>query len=123
MISQVHARTINRRDCVTKDALSVGSPWVRELERILGSTVRPDRWATAVGEVAIFRDRWEITTSTDLLGPVPASYEWEQSEQRASLQRLIQSWTEDQSSSLVKGASALPAPIVRQPLIPAGPTL
>ncbi|WP_315899826.1 MobF family relaxase [Arthrobacter alpinus] len=123
MISQVRVRTINRRDRVSWEALSVGSPWIQELERILGSTVRPDRWATAVGEVAIFRDRWEITTSTDLLGPIPASYEWEQSEQRASLQRLIQSLREGPSSSLEQGAPALPAPIMRQPLIHVGPTL
>lgn len=123
MINQVRARTINRRDRVTREALSIGSRWVQELERILGPMVRPDRWATAVGEVAIFRDRWENTTSTDLLGPVPASYEWEQSEQRASLQRLIQSLTEGPSSSLEQGAAVLPAPIVRQPLIHVGPTL
>ncbi|PYI39495.1 hypothetical protein CVS30_05995 [Arthrobacter psychrolactophilus] len=123
MISQVRARTINRRDRVTRESLSVGSTWVHELERILGSTVKPEQWATAVGEVAIFRDRWEITTSTDLLGPVPASYEWEQSQQRASLQRLIQSLVEGPSNSLEQGASALPAPIMRQPLIHVGPTL
>ncbi|AIY02977.1 hypothetical protein ART_3378 [Arthrobacter sp. PAMC 25486] len=123
MISQVRTRTINRRDRVTREALSVGAPWVNELETILGHTVRTDRWATAVREVAIFRDCWEITTSTDPLGPVPASYEWEQSEQRASLQRLIQSLMEDPSNSLEQGVAALPAPIVRQPLIHVGPTL
>lgn len=123
MISQVRARTINRRDRVAREALSIGSPWTHELEITLGTTVKPEQWATTVSEVAIFRDRWEITTSTDPLGPVPASYEWEQSEQRESLQRRIQSRIAYPSSSLGQGASALPAPIVHQPLIPVGPTI
>lgn len=123
MIGQVRIRTINRRDRVAREALSIGSPWTHELEIALGTTVKPEQWATAVSEVAIFRDLWEITTSTDPLGPVPASYEWEQSEQRESLKRRIQSMIEHSSSSLGQGASALPAPIVHQPLIPVGPTI
>lgn len=123
MISQVRVRTTNRRDRVAREALSVGSPWVHELEKTLGPTVKPEQWAATIGEVAIFRDRWEITTSSDPLGPVPASYEWEQSEQRESLLRQIQSLVESPASSLVEGAPALPTPIVHQPLIPVGPTL
>lgn len=123
MINQVRVRTINRRDRVSREALSGGAPWLHELDKTLGSTIKPDRWAAAVSEIAIFRDRWEITTSSDPLGPVPANYEWEQSEQRESLQRRIQSLIESPARSLVEGAPALPAPIARQPLIPVGPTL
>ncbi len=123
MISQVRARTINRRDRVAREALSVGSPWVHELEKTLGATIKPERWSVAVSEVAIFRDRWEITTSSDPLGPVPASYDWEQSEQREHLQQRIQSLREGPSNSLVEGTPSLPAPIVHQPLIHVGPTL
>lgn len=123
MISQVRVRTINRRDRVARETLSGGAPWLHELEKSLGSTIKPERWSAAVSEIGLFRDRWEITTSSDPLGPVPANYEWEQSEQRESLQRRIQSLIESPASSLVEGAPALPAPIVRQPLIPVGPTL
>ncbi|WP_150116986.1 MobF family relaxase [Arthrobacter sp. ERGS1:01] len=123
MISQVRVRTINRRDRVAREALSGGAPWLHQLETTLGPAVKLERWAAAVSDVAIFRDRWEITTSSDPLGPVPASYEWEQSVQRESLQRRIQLLIESASSSLVEGAPALPAPIVHQPLIPVGPTL
>ncbi|WP_230085446.1 ATP-dependent DNA helicase [Arthrobacter sp. AQ5-05] len=123
MIGQVSARTIKRQDRVAKEALSVSSPWVHALEATLGPTVNPEQWATTVSEVAVFRDRWEIATSTDPLGPVPANYEWEQSEQRDSLQRRIQSLIEHPSSSLGQGTASLPAPIVRQPLISVGPTL
>lgn len=122
LIGQVRTRTINRRDRVAREALTVGAPWFHELETVLGPTVKPEQWAATVSDVAIFRDRWEITTSSDPLGPVPASYEWEQSEQRESLQRRIQSLIESPAGSLVEGAPALPAPIVRQPLIPVGPT-
>ena len=123
MISQVRTRTINRQNRVAAEALSVGAPWVRQLETTLGPAVKPDQWAAAVSGIAIFRDRWEIATSTDPLGPVPASYEWEQSEQRESLQRRIQSMIESPSGSFAESASALPAPIVHHPFIPVGPTL
>lgn len=123
MIDQVRSRAINRRDLVARDALTGGLSWVRALETSLGSSIRPDSWAIAVGEVAAFRDRWDISTTVDPLGPIPANYEWEQAAQRATLQRRLQSMIEDPSGSLVKGSPLLPAPITKQPPIAVGPTL
>ncbi|WP_207346339.1 MobF family relaxase [Arthrobacter sp. E3] len=123
MIGQVRARTIKRRDRVAREALSVGFPWVHALETILGPTVNPEHRAETVSEVGAFRDRWEIATSTEPLGAVPANYEWEQSAQRESLQRRIQSLNEHASRSLGQRAAGLPAPIVHQPFISVGPTL
>lgn len=123
MIDQVRARTISRQDRVVREALRGCPPWVHELESTLQSEVSPDHWAEVVGEVAMFRDRWEITTSGLPLGPVPASYEWEQAEQRVALQRRIESLLENSSDTLAQGVSSMPQPTLRQPLTSVGPTL
>ncbi|MFQ4150341.1 MobF family relaxase [Arthrobacter sp. LAPM80] len=123
MISQVRSRTTNRQDRVTREALNGGSPWVHELQAPLGPEVSPDRWAAAVSEVAIFRDRWNVSTLANLLGPVPAGYEWEQAEQRAALQRRLQAMAESSSKSAVQAGTLLPVPIPSQPLISVGPTI
>jgi conjugative relaxase-like TrwC/TraI family protein len=117
MIDQVRDRTINRRDRVTREALNDGHSWVQELKTLLGPAITANLWAAAVGEIAAFRDRWAISTAADPLGPIPASYEWEQAEQRAALQQRIKSLMERSSTSLAQGASSLPVPIVHPPLI------
>ena len=41
-------------------------------------------------ELPSIRDRWGIDDSPLPLGPVPAAYEWEQREQRANIDRLVE---------------------------------
>ncbi|MDJ0356328.1 MobF family relaxase [Paenarthrobacter sp. PH39-S1] len=123
MINQVRSRTVQRRDRVGREALTARPSWVHALQKKIGSTVTADQWAAVVEEVAAYRDRWGIGVPTEPLGPVPANYEWEQSEHRRDLECRIQSMTEDAAHHSPADQTALPEPIARQPLISVGPAI
>jgi hypothetical protein len=63
--------------------------WKRNLLERMGPDVDPAAAHDVVRRVAIYRDRWGLGDSPLPLGPVPASFEWEQQEQHACLGRAI----------------------------------
>lgn len=89
MLDQVRRRIGNRADRVAKAALLDEPEWARELRRDIGAGADPFESAALIREVAVYRDRWDVT-STDLpLGPAPAGWEWEQRAQSDKLQLAI----------------------------------
>ncbi|WP_170133227.1 MobF family relaxase [Arthrobacter livingstonensis] len=123
MLDQVRSRTINRRALVARVALMDRPHWVSRLESTVGPTIDARRWATVVGEVAAYRDRWDIETHVDPLGPDPSNYEWEQTQERAELQRRIESMPNVNARIPERDRPPLPAPIVHRPLTAVGPSL
>jgi conjugative relaxase-like TrwC/TraI family protein len=89
MISQVQDRIRQRIDHVTRDAMMCNTEWKRNLLISFGPDVVPEDATDVLRQVAIFRDRWGIDDSPLPLGPEPAPYDWEQKEQRASIDRLL----------------------------------
>jgi len=123
MINQVRSRTANRRTLVAREALSGMPPWVRSLRATAGGGIDAQRWAAVVSGIAAYRDRWDIGTPADPLGPVPASFEWEQTQEHDRIQRLIQSMLTNSAGLVENGEPAMRAPIVHRPLIDVGPSL
>ncbi|NVM96151.1 MobF family relaxase [Arthrobacter wenxiniae] len=123
MIEQVRSRTVTRRDDVAKRALTSKPSWVQALQAMAGPEVDAQRWVAVVGEIAAYRDRWGIEGRADPLGPVPASYDWEQTRDRDELQLQIQSMLQSAALSAEESQAAIPASIVHKPLIDVGPSL
>ncbi|MBP1235221.1 conjugative relaxase-like TrwC/TraI family protein [Arthrobacter sp. PvP102] len=90
MINQVQARVHHRMDQVTTAAMMSDAEWKRNLLEALGPFVTPEEATGVLRRTAIYRDRWGIDESPLPLGPVPAAYEWEQQEQRAYIDRLVE---------------------------------
>ncbi|CAN7331713.1 MobF family relaxase [Arthrobacter sp. LjRoot14] len=108
MITQVRERMQRRTDHVTKAVMMSDGEWKRNLLEALGPFVTHEEATGVFRRIAIYRDRWDVDDSPLPLGPVPAAYEWEQEEQRASIDRLVEqagasspspmespSWTDD----------------------------
>ncbi|MDQ0618082.1 MobF family relaxase [Arthrobacter globiformis] len=89
LIQQVQSRIQRRTDHVIREAMMCDTEWKRNLLQCLGPDVDPAAAHEVVCRVAIHRDRWGFGDSLLALGPVPASFEWEQQEQRACLSRAI----------------------------------
>jgi conjugative relaxase-like TrwC/TraI family protein len=89
MIGQVQKRMLQRTNRVIRAAVAGDSEWKRHLLDVLGPSAGSTDAANVIGRVAIYRDRWGIDVSPLPLGPIPASPEREQQEQRASIDRLI----------------------------------
>jgi hypothetical protein len=122
MIDRVRSRTASRRARVAGDALATRPAWVRTLHATAGGAVDAQRWAAVVGDIAAYRDRWDIEATADPLGPVPATFEWEQTQEHDQLQRQIQSMLQSTSRMAGRSEPAMPAPIVHKPLIGVGPS-
>jgi hypothetical protein len=90
MITQVRERMQRRMDHVTMAAMVGDSEWKRNLFEALGPFVTPEEATGVLRRTAIYRDRWGTDESPLPLGPVPAAYEWEQQEQRAYIDRLVE---------------------------------
>lgn len=88
-IQQVQERIQHRTVHITRTALVNDSDWKRNLLDGLGPNVAPDDATNAIRRVAIYRDRWGIDDSPLPLGPVPDPHQWEQQEQRTTIDRLI----------------------------------
>lgn len=89
MIQQVRTRIQHRTVHITRTALVNDSDWKRNLLDEIGSNVVPDDATNAIRRVAIYRDRWGIHDSPLPLGPVPDPHNWEQQEQRTTIDLLI----------------------------------
>lgn len=89
MITQVRERMQRRMDHVTMAAMVGDAEWKRNLLETLGPFVTEEEATSVLRRIAIYRDRWGIDDSPLPMGPVPAAYEWEQKEQRADTDRLI----------------------------------
>ncbi|MBT8163867.1 MULTISPECIES: MobF family relaxase [Arthrobacter] len=89
LINQVRGRMKRRMDYVTRDAMMGDAEWTRNLMDALGPDLRPQVTTLVMRGVAVYRDRWGIEDSPLPLGPFPSSYDWEQQEQRANIDRLI----------------------------------
>ena len=90
MITQVRERMQRRTDHVTMAAMVGDAEWKRNLLEALGPFVTQEEATSVLRRIAIYRDRWGIDDSPLPLGPVPAAYEWEQREQRANIDRLVE---------------------------------
>jgi hypothetical protein len=90
MVSQVRVRMQQRMDQVTMAAMMCDVEWKRDLLESLGPFVTTQEATSVLRRIAIYRDRWGIDNSPLPLGPVPKAYEWEQSEQRANIDRLVE---------------------------------
>ena len=89
LLAQIKARMEKRMDDVAWNAMLLDSDWKRALLEAIGP-LESEVASELVRRVAIFRDRWGISESPLLLGPIPADYEWEQREQRTTLQAEIE---------------------------------
>lgn len=89
MINQIQVRIQHRMDHVTRAAMMEDTEWKRNLLDTFGTEVVPEDATNILRRVALYRDRWRIDNSPLPLGPDPAAYDWEQQEQRASIDRLI----------------------------------
>ncbi|NVM96193.1 MobF family relaxase [Arthrobacter wenxiniae] len=123
MLDQVRTRTINRRALVARMALMDRPAWVQRLQATMGATIPADHWAAVISDVAAYRDRWDIETYVDPLGPVPSNYEWEQTQERAGLQRQIEFVLHVNAGAPGRDQPTLPVPVVHKPLTAVGPSL
>jgi hypothetical protein len=90
LIKQVQNRIQNRRDLVSRAAIMQDTEWKRNLVAALGQDTGPEEATTTlIRRVAVYRDTWGIDDSALPLGPVPASHDFEQQEQRANIGRLV----------------------------------
>ncbi|WP_162943661.1 MobF family relaxase [Arthrobacter celericrescens] len=89
VISQVRARMQDRTERITRSAIAWGAEWKRNLLEALGPNVLPENAMDVIHKAAVYRDKWGIDDSVLPFGPVPASHEWEQLEQRATMIGLI----------------------------------
>lgn len=89
LINQVQNRIQNRRDHVSQAAMMKDTEWKRNFVKALGPVTSPEDAASLIRRAAVYRDRWGIDDSSLPLGPVPASHAWEQQEQRATIERLV----------------------------------
>jgi conjugative relaxase-like TrwC/TraI family protein len=90
LVQQVQARMRTRMDHVVREAVMCDSEWKRSLLERLGPNVDPEAAQDVVRRVAAYRERWDISESPLPLGPVPAAYEWEQTERHAGISLLIE---------------------------------
>ncbi len=86
----MRTRASRRRQQVAREALLDSPAWVESLRRRVGSIISGDDWSALVGSMARYRDRWNVGTDGDPLGPVPDDYEWEGAAQRDRLVHDLQ---------------------------------
>ncbi|MCY0903630.1 MobF family relaxase [Arthrobacter sp. H14-L1] len=109
MIAQVRSLAASRVQDLTVKALAGTSPWTRRLTDSLpdGSTAI-DR-NTLVERIAIYRDRWLIGEDPEPLGPPPANYEWERSNDRRQLETELARMQNTAAAS--NGAATVKVPV------------
>jgi hypothetical protein len=90
MVTQVRARIQRRTDQVTMAAIMGDTEWKRNFLEALGPFVSQEEASGVLRRIAIFRDRWGIDDSPLPMGPVPEAYQWEQREQRANIDRIVE---------------------------------
>ena len=90
MITQIRERMRQRMDHVAMAAMVGDAEWKRNLLEALGPFVTTEEATSMLRRIAIYRDRWGVGDSPLPMGPVPAAYEWEQREQRANIDRLVE---------------------------------
>lgn len=100
MIKQVQSRMQQRTTHVVRAAEVEDTEWKRNLLDVLGSNVIPENTAKVICFAAIYRDRWGVGDSPLPFGPLPESLGWEQQEQRASIDRLVDQVALSSSSPL-----------------------
>ncbi len=89
LIDQVRRRIRNRAERVAKAALLDEPEWATQLRRNIGEGTNPSDSAALIREVAVYRDRWGVSSATLPLGPTPADWEWEQRARWDNLQLAI----------------------------------
>ncbi|MET3161872.1 UNVERIFIED_ORG: conjugative relaxase-like TrwC/TraI family protein [Arthrobacter sp. UYEF10] len=89
VISQIRTRMRDRMERVSRSAIMQDAEWKRNLLVSLGPNALPEDATRVIRQVALYRERWGIDDSPLPLGPVPASHVWEQLEERASIDRLV----------------------------------
>ncbi|MBT2513179.1 hypothetical protein [Arthrobacter sp. ISL-30] len=89
LIDQVSKRIKRRTDSIIRAALVLDPEWKQNLLDALPPNIGADALNSAIGTVAIYRERWGVGDSSLPLGPVPADYEREQQSQTVGVQRLI----------------------------------
>ncbi len=86
MIAQVRSLAGRRIRELQVKALAGAAPWTRLLAGSLPDGIPTIDRNTLVEHIAIYRDRWLIGEDPEPLGPPPASYEWERSNNRRQLE-------------------------------------
>ncbi|MBG0741302.1 relaxase domain-containing protein [Paeniglutamicibacter antarcticus] len=86
MIVQVRSLAAARVQDLKVKVMAGTDPWTRRLIDSLPDGVTAIDRNTLVERIAIYRDRWLIAEDPEPLGPPPADYEWERSNDRRQLE-------------------------------------
>ena len=120
LLTDVQQRITKRVAEVAVHALANEEPWMGVLRSQTGLQANDGAWKPLVRDVAGFRDRWDIDNPELPLGSMPASADWNHSDQRARLEARI---TAAHDSTPTTTASPEPTARRQSPVPVVGPSL
>lgn len=89
LLNNVEHRMRQRNRVTTRIAQMNDSSWKETLRALIPGAIDPQTWHGIIGEVARYRDRWDIDSETLPLGPSPAPDDTIQCMERARLEAFV----------------------------------
>jgi conjugative relaxase-like TrwC/TraI family protein len=89
ILDEVEHRIASRNRITTRAAQMNDSSWKETLRALVPEEIDPQTWHGLVGEVARYRDRWDIDSEILPLGPKPGAAETTQYMEHARVEALV----------------------------------